>query len=396
VLLYMLFDLAGRGWSFPSRILSDAERPTLLILDRSFDALSPLLHEFTYQSMTHDLLSVHEDRYEYRYVTNNNAQVSKEVLLNETDPLWKRLRHMHIADLTTLLHSEYKKFLEANKQTANLNKKGEQDLKTMSEGIKGMPKFQEETARYSLHIHVTSELVRKYNEGSLERVATLEQSMATGEDATKKPHRTALPELKALLSAGTELPLPLSEGDKIRLLMIYVITQDGIKSEERRQLMQLAGIQPEDQLTILALVNLGVTMMQGTKKKPTKKSAGQADATYDVSRYVPPLKRIMEEAFTSGLPLAEFPFVRPPSASPDDVHVDTKRSKAAAAAGTVPASGRRLIVFVLGGATHSEMRAMYEVAKASGREIMMGATAILSPSDYLVGLKQLKKMEGLM
>mmetsp|Transcript_61518 Transcript_61518/g.162860 ORF Transcript_61518/g.162860 Transcript_61518/m.162860 type:complete len:347 (-) Transcript_61518:42-1082(-) len=346
--------------------------------------------------MTHDLLSVHEDRYEYRYVTNNNAQVSKEVLLNETDPLWKRLRHMHIADLTTLLHSEYKKFLEANKQTANLNKKGEQDLKTMSEGIKGMPKFQEETARYSLHIHVTSELVRKYNEGSLERVATLEQSMATGEDATKKPHRTALPELKALLSAGTELPLPLSEGDKIRLLMIYVITQDGIKSEERRQLMQLAGIQPEDQLTILALVNLGVTMMQGTKKKPTKKSAGQADATYDVSRYVPPLKRIMEEAFTSGLPLAEFPFVRPPSASPDDVHVDTKRSKAAAAAGTVPASGRRLIVFVLGGATHSEMRAMYEVAKASGREIMMGATAILSPSDYLVGLKQLKKMEGLM
>ena len=39
----------------------------------------------------------------------------------------------------------------------------------------------------------------------------------------------------------TELPVPLSEEDKIRMLMIYVITQDGIKSEERRQLMQLAG-----------------------------------------------------------------------------------------------------------------------------------------------------------
>jgi len=328
-------------------------------------------------------------------VTNNNQHLSKEVLLNDTDPLWKRLRHMHIADLTTLLHAEYKQFLSDNKQTANLNKGGEQDIKAMSEGIKGMPKFQEETARYSLHIHVTSELVRKYNEGSLERVATLEQNMATGEDSSKKAYRSAMADLKGLLERG-DLPRPLSDEDKVRMLMAYVITQDGIKSEERRQLMQLAGIQPEDQLTILALVNLGVTMMQGTKKKPTKKSAGQADATYDVSRYVPPLKRIMEEAFTSGLPLAEFPFVRPPSASPDDVHVDTKRSKAAAAAGTVPASGRRLIVFVLGGATHSEMRAMYEVAKASGREIMMGATAILSPSDYLVGLKQLKKMEGLM
>ena len=56
-----------------------------------------------------------------------------------------------------------------------------------------------------------------------------------------------------------------------------------------------AGIQPEDQLTILALVNLGVTMMQGTKRKASKKTAGQQDATYDVSRYVPPLKRLMEE-----------------------------------------------------------------------------------------------------
>ena len=67
---------AGPGSSFPSRILSDSERPLLLVLDRSFDPLSPLLHEFTYQAMVHDLLSVHDDRYEYHYVTNNNAQAS--------------------------------------------------------------------------------------------------------------------------------------------------------------------------------------------------------------------------------------------------------------------------------------------------------------------------------
>lgn len=103
-----------------------------------------------------------------------------------------------------------------------------------------MPKFQEETARYSLHIHVTSELVSKYNSSSLERIATLEQNMATGEDAARKPFRTALADLKSLLSLS-DLPMPLSEADKIRMLMIYVITQEGIKSEERRQLMTMAG-----------------------------------------------------------------------------------------------------------------------------------------------------------
>ena len=85
-----------------------------------------------------------------------------QVLLNDTDPLWARLRHLHIADLTTLLHSEYTEFLANNKDSAELSKKGG-DIRSMAQGIKGMPKFQEATGRYSLHIHITSELVRKYN-----------------------------------------------------------------------------------------------------------------------------------------------------------------------------------------------------------------------------------------
>ena len=38
----------------------------------------------------------------------------------------------------------------------------------MAEGLKAMPKFQEETARYSLHIHVVGELLKKFNESCLE------------------------------------------------------------------------------------------------------------------------------------------------------------------------------------------------------------------------------------
>ena len=71
---------------FPSRHLGDDERPTLLLLERSFDVVSPLLHEYTYQAMVHDLLPVHDDRYTYRYVGNNSQTISKEVLLNDSDP----------------------------------------------------------------------------------------------------------------------------------------------------------------------------------------------------------------------------------------------------------------------------------------------------------------------
>ena len=53
-----------------------------------------------------------------------------------------------------------------------------------------MPKFQEATARYSLHIHVVSELLRKFNEASLEDVSGLEQNMACAEDPqARRPPR---------------------------------------------------------------------------------------------------------------------------------------------------------------------------------------------------------------
>jgi len=161
--------------------------------------------------------------------------------------------------------------------------------------------------------------------------------------------------------------------------------------------MSLANIAPEDQMTILNLVNLGVTMMQGSKKKVPKKGSGQGEANYDVSRYVPPLKRIMEEAWTSGLNTLEFPFTRPPSASPDDVHLTegTRKAKLAAANGAnVTATGRRLIVFVLGGVTYSEARGMHEVAAALGRDMILGSTSMLTPQSYLASLKQMRKADG--
>jgi len=418
ILQEKLLGIERSACGFPSRILADSDRPVLLVLDRSFDPLSPLLHEFTYQSMVNDLLQVQDDRYKYVYTGNNQEQISREVLLNENDPLWTKYRHMHIAELGEVVGVDYQKFLEEHKDSKELMNKG-QDLKSKAAGLKAMPKFQEQTQRYSMHINIAEELLKKYHQCGLEPVAMIEQNMACGEEPSGKAFKLAQTELRALLAKPD---LAISAEDRMRLIMIYVITQENIKNDERRYLIDEAGILPEDQVAILALFNLGVSLQQGFslrkqrrdgKKDPKLLNGGSSG--YDVSRYSPPLRRLIDEAHHGTLSPSEYPFVQQP-ASPQQVTLDLPEKASlnklptwASSGGKTPrvpstsslpssastgGSGRRLIVFIVGGATYSECREMYSASAELGREIILGSTSLLTPRRYMIELKAMKPLSA--
>ena len=164
---------------------------------------------------------------------------------------------------------------------------------------------------------------------------------------------------------------------------------------------------------MLNLFYMGVTLLQGVaarkKKVERKRGAEGYDPNpnpnpdpnqverkrgaegYDVSRFVPPLKRVLEDTLSGALSPTDYPYTRPPQGGGGGGGGGKQRPDARSLASEVP--GRRLIVFVCGGLSYSELRAMHEVAAATGRDIIVGTTAMLTPKRFLLGLKNLKQLD---
>ena len=54
-------------------------------------------------------------------------------------------------------------------------------------------------------------------------------------------------------------------------------------------------------------------------------------------------------------------------------------------------SGARVIVMGIGGVTWSEVRAMYELMRTHGREVVVGGTSLLNAKDYLAEVEALSR-----
>uniref|UniRef100_A0A8C9ZCE4 Syntaxin binding protein 2 n=1 Tax=Sander lucioperca TaxID=283035 RepID=A0A8C9ZCE4_SANLU len=315
-------------------------RSQLLIVDRGFDPISPILHELTFQAMAYDLLDIKQDIYTYQTTGIGNSN-DREVLLDEDDELWVQLRHMHIAD-------------------------------------------------YSTHLHLAEACMKTFK-GSLDKLCEVEQDLAMGANAEGEPLKDAMKSIVPVL-----LNNEIGAYEKIRIILLYIFHKKrGIGEENLAKLIQHANIQADSNI-ITNLQNLGCNIIGRNAEQTLPERRERTESTYQLSRWAPIIKDVMENAIEDKLDRKQWPFICDPAP------INTTQTAVSARFGhwhknkspTEYRSGPRLIIFVIGGVSQSEMRSAYEVTRATdGKwEVLIGSSHILTPTSFLNDLKSLDQV----
>jgi Sec1 family len=57
-------------------------------------------------------------------------------------------------------------------------------------------------------------------------------------------------------------------------------------------------------------------------------------------------------------------------------------------------SGPRIIVFIVGGASYSELRVCRDITEREGREVIIGSTSLISAEEFIEDLKKLQRQSN--
>lgn len=373
---------------------SNRPRGALYILDRSLDLMAPVIHEFTYQAMVHDLLPVRDrEKVTYRMKINEGEpnQTEKDVEITDKDRIWVANRHTHMKDTIEKLMGDFQRFLDQNPHFTRSAPDGATSLGAIKDMMAGLPEFQEMKESYSLHLTMAQEAMNQFQARSLPELASVEQSLATGLDEDhKRPKGMADQVVRTLDADGVE------PADRLRLIMLFLLFRDGIVPADLTKLLAHAQLPPQDGDAVRNLGMLGARVQRAIKEKsqfapvfPPKPPAVDPQQEYSLSRFQPNLKRLLEEHSRNSLDQNLFPHTKPqldPAEGVDNTPATSLRSAKPTWARTRAVNNeprQRVMVFMAGGATYSEARACYETGNEAPKDVYLMTSHMLSPGLFI-------------
>ncbi|XP_044488464.1 SNARE-interacting protein KEULE-like isoform X2 [Mangifera indica] len=394
----------------------------LLILDRSVDQIAPIIHEWTYDAICRDLLNIEGNKYVHEVPSKTGGPPEKkEVLLEEHDPIWLELRHAHIADASERLHEKMTNFISKNKAAQikhGSRDGGELSTKDLQKMVQALPQYSEQIDKLSLHVEIAGKVNRIIREIGLRELGQLEQDLVFGDAGLK--------DVIKFLSTKEDV----TRENKLRLLMIAAaIYPEKFDGEKGINLMKLAKLPPDDMTAVNNMRLLGGSSdskksASGAftlkfdihkKKRGVRKDRTGEEEPWQLSRFYPMIEELIEKLSKRELSRDDYPCMNDPSPTfhgttqsalvnqnppahsmrsrrtatwarartADDVDGYSSEPVLRHASSDFKKMGQRIFVFIVGGATRSELRVCHKLTTKLNREIVLGSTSLDDPPQFI-------------
>ncbi|KAF8103183.1 hypothetical protein N665_0188s0134 [Sinapis alba] len=342
--------------------------PLLLVIDRRDDPVTPLLNQWTYQAMVHELIGLQDNKVDLRAIGSLSKDQQVEVVLSsEQDAFFKSNMYENFGDIGMNIKRMVDDFQQVAKSNQNI-----QTVEDMARFVDNYPEYKKMQGNVSKHVTLVTEMSKLVEARKLMLVSQTEQDLACngGQGA-------AYEAVTDLLNNES-----VSDIDRLRLVMLYALRYE---KENPVQLMQLfnklasrspkykpglvqfllkqAGVEKRtgDLFGNRDLMNIARNMARGLKG---------VENVY--TQHQPLLFQTMESITRGRLRDVDYPFVGD--------HFQQGRPQ-------------EVVIFMVGGTTYEEARSVaLQNATNSGIRFILGGTAVLNSKRFLMDLEEAKRI----
>ncbi|CDH56110.1 vacuolar protein sorting-associated protein [Lichtheimia corymbifera JMRC:FSU:9682] len=341
--------------------------PVLLIMDRRNDPVTPLLTQWTYQAMVHELIGIHHGRVDMSNVPDVRNELKEIVLSPDQDPFFKKSMYLNLGDLGATIKQYVDEYQTKTKSNMNI-----ESIADMKRFVEDYPEFRKLSGNVSKHVALVSALSNRVSQAHLLEISELEQGLACNEN-----HNNDLRSIQQMIERSD-----ISEDAKIRLVLLYTLRYERMQNNSIKTLVDLldrAGISEKKSALIPAIL-----MYAGYQQRQDDLFSNQ---TF-LSRGKSALKGLkgVENVYTQHTPLIGETLDMLIKARLRDTTYPYLPGQAQA----VRERPQDIIVFIIGGATFEEARYIAQLNAATpGVRIVLGGTTIHNSTSFM---KQLDRI----
>lgn len=341
--------------------------PILLILDRRDDPITPLLTQWTYQAMVHELLGIDKGKVDLSGVPDVRPELKQVVLSQDQDPFFKKNMYLNFGDLGGNIKDYVEQYQSKTKNSSNI-----ESIADMKRFIEEYPEFRKLSGNVSKHVTIVGELSRRVGAEQLLEVSEVEQSLACNDN-----HANDLKNVQRLIG----LPSVTVES-KLRLVALYALRYERHPSSAIPLLVDLlgtAGDVPQRKIDLIAKLLTYHGALHQTQSaggiSDMFESAGIFSGARDrfkglkgvenvYTQHSPRLELTLQNLIKGRLRDQQYPFIE--------------------GSGTTKDKPQDIVVFMIGGTTFEEAKMVAQMnASTPGVRVVLGGTSVHNSSTFL-------------